>query len=128
MNDEQLFPILRELLGKTGRHQGDRAQVIDLMLDPPTLVIRGSDDHGEIQLDVHGRPRSRAARLWQIPVYLDGHDDRDGLDARSGENDRPRRLNPNLLPWLNPSQATALDPHDGQPDRREAPLRPSSPA
>jgi len=95
MNDENLLSILRQLLGRTGQHQGVSAQAIDLILDPPTLLIRQVGQSEGIQLDAHGRPRSRTARLWQIRVYLDA--------SRS-----PPRINPALLPWLSPAQAAAL--------------------
>jgi hypothetical protein len=72
---------LRDLIGLKVRHQGSQWEIIEVLEDGPTLVLRDCEMHTVIQADQHGEAHRRVPNTTTIPLF-----DRDGSE-----------LNPALL-------------------------------
>jgi hypothetical protein len=72
---------LRDLIGLKVKHQGAQWEIIEVLEDGPTLVLRDCEMHTVIQADQHGEAHRRVPSTTTIPLF-----DRDGSE-----------LNPALL-------------------------------
>jgi hypothetical protein len=64
---------LRDLIGLKVRHQGSQWEIIEVLEDGPTLVLRDCERHTVIQADQHGEAHRRVPTTTTIPLF-----DRDG--------------------------------------------------
>ncbi|NGP53845.1 hypothetical protein [Thioalkalivibrio sp. XN8] len=70
--------ILAQLAGLAGRevrYQGMLCTVVDVLRDPPMLVLRPVGAAPVIQADNFGKPMRHAPQLFELPVF--------GSDGRS---------------------------------------------
>jgi hypothetical protein len=72
---------LRDLIGLKVKHQASLWEIIEVLEDGPTLVLRDCEMHTVIQADQHGEAHRRVPSTTTIPLF-----DRDGNE-----------LNPALL-------------------------------
>jgi hypothetical protein len=72
---------LRDLIGLKVNHQGSQWEIIEVLEDGPSLVLRDCEMHTVIQADQHGEAHRRVPSTTTIPLF-----DRDGSE-----------LNPALL-------------------------------
>lgn len=81
--DKQSISVehLRDLIGLKVKHQGSLWEIIEVLEDGPSLVLRDCERHTVIQPDQHGEAHRRVPTTISIPLF-----DRDGSD-----------LNPALL-------------------------------
>lgn len=70
------LPHLRTLLGLRVRHLGEVCVVIEVLDDPPSLVLQ-ADGQASLMADHHGRPFEYAQRTHTLPVLTE---DRTGLN------------------------------------------------
>jgi hypothetical protein len=71
-------PTLQQLRGMVGaelRYQGMRCILVDVLDEPPVLVLRPVDAAPVIQADNFGKPMRHAPQLFELPVF--------GADGRS---------------------------------------------
>lgn len=64
--------ILEQLAGLVGgevRYQGMRCSVVELLRDPPMLVLRPVGAEPVIQRDNFGKPARHAPPLFELPVF-----------------------------------------------------------
>ena len=66
---------LAALAGREVRYQGMRCTVVDVLRDPPMLVLRPVGATPVIQADNFGKPMRHAPQLFELPVF--------GSDGRS---------------------------------------------
>jgi hypothetical protein len=66
---------LAQLTGHEVRYQGMRCTVVELLDEPPMLVLRPIDAAPVIQADNFGKPARHAPQLYELPVF--------GADGRS---------------------------------------------
>jgi hypothetical protein len=65
---------LAPFVGREVSYQGMRCTVLDLLSDPPMLVLRPADAAPVIQADNFGKPTRHAPQLYELPVFAaDGH-------------------------------------------------------
>ena len=74
-HDKQLIRVeqLRDLIGQKVKHQGSQWEIIEILEDGPTLVLRDCEMHTVIQADQHGEAHRRVPTTTIIPLF-----DRDG--------------------------------------------------
>ncbi len=60
---------LRSLVGGELRYQGMRCTLVDLLTDPPVLVLRPIGAEPVIQADNFGKPMRHAPQLFELPVF-----------------------------------------------------------
>ena len=70
-----MLASLARLVGAEVRYQGMRCTVVELLHDPPVLVLRPVDAEPVIQADTFGKPARHAPPLYELPVF--------GADGRS---------------------------------------------
>ena len=64
---------LRDLIGLKVKHQGSQWEIIEVLEDGPSLVLRDCEMHTVIQADQHGEAHRRVPSTTTIPLF-----DRDG--------------------------------------------------
>ncbi|MCS6787631.1 MAG: hypothetical protein NZ524_11435 [Thiobacillaceae bacterium] len=62
------LPRLRALIGLGVRYEGRTWVVVEVVEDPPGLVLEAEGGEGVMQADVHGRPWEYAHETRMIPV------------------------------------------------------------
>lgn len=60
---------LAGLVGREVRYQGMRCSVVELLHDPPMLVLRPVGAEPVIQSDNFGKPMRHAPQLFELPVF-----------------------------------------------------------
>lgn len=76
VNDRsEILARLAPFVGREVGYQGMRCTVLDLVSDPPMLVLRPVDAAPVIQVDNFGKPMRHAPQLYELPVF--------GPDGRS---------------------------------------------
>jgi hypothetical protein len=76
MNDgPDILARLQRLVGDEVRYQGMRCVVVEVLHDPPMLVLRPVGAEPVIQADNFGKPMRHAPQLFELPVF--------GSDGRS---------------------------------------------
>jgi len=81
-----LLEHARELIGRKVRYQGAQWEIIEVMEDDPTLVLRECEMHTVIQPDQHGEAHRRVPYTITMPLF-----DQDGVNVN------PALLNLDLL-------------------------------
>ncbi|HNQ04838.1 MAG TPA: hypothetical protein PKH69_09515 [Thiobacillaceae bacterium] len=76
MADIITLPHLRTLLGLHVRHQGEICVIIEVLDEPPSLVLQ-ADAPASLMADHHGRPFEYGLRTYTLPVLTE---DRSGLN------------------------------------------------
>jgi hypothetical protein len=71
----EILARLAPFVGREVSYQGLRCTVLDLLSDPPMLVLRPVDATPIIQADNFGKPMRHAPQLYELPVF--------GPDGRS---------------------------------------------
>lgn len=64
-----LILILEPLIGSTLTIDHHRGTVIDILEDPPSLVMRSSETLEEIRLDHLGRPQETSVPSWTVSLF-----------------------------------------------------------
>ena len=71
---DEILARLAPFVGREVSYQGLRCTVLDLVSDPPVLVLRPVDAAPVIQADNFGKPMRHAPQLYELPVFgPDGH-------------------------------------------------------
>jgi len=70
------LPHLRTLLGLRVRHQGEICVIVEVLDEPPSLVLQ-PDARPSLMADHHGRPFEYGPRTHTLPVLTE---DRTGLN------------------------------------------------
>ncbi len=80
---------LRGLIGKQARYHGRVYEIIEVLDDVPSLVLRDCSHHTIIQADQHGEAHRRVPPTLTLPVPLadDGIADLEALDLELLETD-----------------------------------------
>jgi hypothetical protein len=60
---------LRALVGTELRYQGMACMLVELLDDPPVLVLRPIGGEPVIQADNFGKPTRHAPQLFELPVF-----------------------------------------------------------
>lgn len=60
---------LRSLVGAELRYQGMRCVLVEVLDQPPVLVLRPIDAGPVIQADNFGKPMRHAPQLFELPVF-----------------------------------------------------------
>lgn len=60
---------LGALVGREVRYQGMRCTVVEVLHDPPMLVLRPVGAEPVIQSDNFGKPMRHAPQLFELPVF-----------------------------------------------------------
>jgi hypothetical protein len=60
---------LKALVGGELRYQGLRCTLVDVLDDPPVLVLRPIGAAPVIQADNFGKPMRHAPQLFELPVF-----------------------------------------------------------
>lgn len=88
-----LITLLEPLIGRIFQIDGKRGILIDVLVDPPALVLRDVSETAEVRLDYLGRPQATCIPNWTLSLY--------------GESGNV--LHPDLQRQLDPELATALN-------------------
>lgn len=67
----ELIPLLEPLIGQIFQIDGRRGTLIDVLVDPPALVLRDPSETAEVRLDYLGRPQATAVPSWTLSLYGD---------------------------------------------------------
>ncbi|NHA14291.1 hypothetical protein [Thioalkalivibrio sp. XN279] len=65
----EILARLAPFVGREVNYQGMRCTVLDLLSDPPVLVLRPADAAPVIQADNFGKPMRHAPQLYELPVF-----------------------------------------------------------
>jgi hypothetical protein len=65
----EILARLAPFVGREVSYQGMRCTVLDLLSDPPVLVLRPVDAAPVIQADNFGKPMRHAPQLYELPVF-----------------------------------------------------------
>lgn len=65
---EPRVSYLRSLIGRQARYQGARYEIIEVLGDVPSLVLRDCSDHTTIQADQHGEAHRRVPPVITLPI------------------------------------------------------------
>jgi hypothetical protein len=65
----EILARLAPFVGREVSYQGLRCTVLDLLSDPPVLVLRPVDAAPVIQADNFGKPMRHAPQLYELPVF-----------------------------------------------------------
>lgn len=60
---------LRSLVGSELRYQGLRCTLVEVLDEPPVVVLRPMDAAPVIQADNFGKPMRHAPQLFELPVF-----------------------------------------------------------
>jgi hypothetical protein len=60
---------LRSLVGRELRYQGMRCTLVEVLDEPPVVVLRPIDAAPVIQADNFGKPMRHAPQLFELPVF-----------------------------------------------------------
>lgn len=60
---------LRSLVGRELRYQGMRCLLVEVLDEPPMVVLRAVDAAPVIQADSFGNPIRHAPQLFELPVF-----------------------------------------------------------
>jgi hypothetical protein len=60
---------LKSLVGAELRYQGMRCLLVDVLDQPPVVVLRPIDADPVVQADNFGKPMRRAPPLFELPVF-----------------------------------------------------------
>lgn len=60
---------LQSLVGTELRYQGIRCVLVDVLEEPPVLVVRPLGAEPVIQADNFGKPMRHAPQLFELPVF-----------------------------------------------------------
>jgi hypothetical protein len=60
---------LRALVGRELRYQGMRCVLVEVLDEPPMVVVRPIDAAPVIQADSFGNPIRHAPQLFELPVF-----------------------------------------------------------
>lgn len=60
---------LAPFVGREVQYQGLRCTVLDLLSDPPMLVLRPVGAETVIQADNFGKPMRHAPQLYELPIF-----------------------------------------------------------
>lgn len=88
-----LIPLLEPLIGQIFQIDGRRGILIDVLVDPPALVLRDPSETAEVRLDYLGRPQATAVPSWTMSLY--------GESGNVLHPDLQRQLEPALAVKLN---------------------------
>ncbi|HUX82365.1 MAG TPA: hypothetical protein VMV35_05975 [Halothiobacillus sp.] len=89
----ELIPLLEPLIGQVFQIDGRRGTLIDVLVDPPALVLRDPCETAEVRLDYLGRPQATAVPTWTLSLY--------GESGNVLHPDLQRQLEPELAAKLN---------------------------
>jgi hypothetical protein len=64
-----LIQLLEPLIGSTLAIDHRRGTVIDILEDPPSLVMSSSESQEEIRLDHLGRPQETSVPSWTVSLF-----------------------------------------------------------
>ncbi len=65
----ELIPLLEPLIGQVFQLDGRHGTLIDVLVDPPALVLRDPFETAEVRLDYLGRPQATAVPTWTLSLY-----------------------------------------------------------
>jgi hypothetical protein len=65
----EILARLAPFVGREVTYQGMRCTVLDLLSDPPMLVLRPVDAAPVIQADNFGKPTRHVPQLYELPVF-----------------------------------------------------------
>ena len=68
-DDPDILARLQALAGREVRYQGMRCLVVEILHDPPMLVLRPVGAEPVIQADNFGKPMRHAPQLFELPVF-----------------------------------------------------------
>lgn len=60
---------LKRLVGAELRYQGMRCTLVEILDDPPMVVLRPVGAEPVIQADTFGNPSRHAPQLYELPVF-----------------------------------------------------------
>jgi hypothetical protein len=60
---------LRSLVGRELRYQGMRCTLVEVLDEPPVVVLRPINAAPVIQADNFGKPMRQAPQLYELPVF-----------------------------------------------------------
>ncbi len=83
-----LTNLLEPLIGQRFTVANREGIVIEVMDDPPTLILQGDSSHGAIQTDHLGRPQSMTHSTWAQSLY--------GTSGSTLHPDLQRQIEPEL--------------------------------
>lgn len=66
---DDILEELARLVGREVRYQGMPCTVVEVLHDPPMLVLRPVDAEPVIQPDNFGKPMRHAPQLFELPVF-----------------------------------------------------------
>jgi hypothetical protein len=76
-NNYKIIDALRHYLGRNVTYQGSIYEIIEVLDEPPTLILQDSEEHTTIQADQHGEAHRRVPQTRTVPIPIDesGHYD-----------------------------------------------------
>lgn len=83
-----LIQLLEPLIGSTLTIDHRRGTVIDILEDPPSLVMSSPEAPEEIRLDHLGRPQETSVPSWTVSLFSES--------GNALHPDLQRQLNPDL--------------------------------
>ena len=90
MDSRMTLTRLKSLVGAELRYQGMRCLLVDVLDQPPVVVLRPIDADPVVQADSFGKPMRHAPRLFELPVFgPDGVSPSAELQLISVPGDRP---------------------------------------
>ncbi|MHB8920876.1 MAG: hypothetical protein ACYC3A_07725 [Halothiobacillus sp.] len=95
-----LIHLLEPVIGQTLQLKGYTGRVIDVLNDPPALVLQDDTAETHIHCDYLGRPQENAVPRWTLSLL----------------SDTGNALHPDLQRQLDPKLARALQQHLFKPD------------
>lgn len=90
---QKLIPLLEPLIGQVFQLNGRRGTLIDVLTDPPALVLRDAQETAAVRLDYLGRPQGIEIPSWTLSLY--------GESGDVLHPDLQRQLDPALAARLN---------------------------
>jgi hypothetical protein len=69
MDEGMTLARLQSLVGAELRYQGMRCVLVDVLEQPPVLVLRPIGAEPVIQADNFGKPMRHAPQLFELPVF-----------------------------------------------------------
>lgn len=88
-----LISLLEPLIGRRFQIDGKNGVLIDVLVDPPALVLRDITETTEVRLDYLGRPQTTTTPSWTLSLY--------GASGNVLHPDLQRQLEPELAAALN---------------------------